>query len=390
MKVRKGQRRSRALRFPVSRIRIFLFGVGVAGVFLLIYAWLWFLIHRGYPSVSSRIENIPIRTFEDDCPSHGCSIYPPEMLDVQDQVDALVDSTNGAASLPYGNEIMATMTRKSNRHNPPFNQDEAVIITPFRTMQTTNDLDFFLGIFDGHGDEGHIVAQYAAKAVPERLAEKLNTFSVPQDDSWIIEAMKNTFVEVDIEAPPNAMRGGCTASVTLRRGNKIFVANAGDSRTFIVTVSSDNEELHYSSRKDKPNLPDERERISKLGGKIHIPEQNPMLSRVIVYSTVAREQVGLAMSRSIGDWEWGVVGVTAEPLVDVIDVSKLANAFVLSASDGLFDRRRPQFVAKHFADSFYRHGDSPIATCQDMIKLASPTNETLYRDDITIVVMKIL
>jgi serine/threonine protein phosphatase PrpC len=236
------------------------------------------------------------------------------------------------------------------------------------------------------------VAHYAAIAVPERLAEKLNNETTLQSDDWIVEKLKETFVEVDAEAPPRAaLLGGSTASVTLRRGNRLFIANTGDSRTIVVSVSGDDEEVVYTSRKDKPHLADEHERITKSGGKVHVPPQNPMLSRVVVYSEAAHDLIGLAMSRSIGDWEWGVVGVTAEPLVHVLSVDNLTtdNAFVLAASDGLWDARRPQFVAKHFANSFYRHGKSPLAACHDMIQKASPVNENVYRDDITLAVIKI-
>lgn len=115
-----------------------------------------------------------------------------------------------------------------------------------------------------------------------------------------------------------------------------------------------------------------------------------MLSRVVLYSEAAHDQIGLAMSRSIGDWEWGERGVTAEPLVDVLNIDdNLTNSFLVAASDGLWDMRRPEFVAKHFADSFYRHGKSPLAICEDMIVKASPEKDATYRDDITLIGVKI-
>jgi len=325
-----------------------------------------------------------IQENDDDCPSYGCPVTPPEMK----TVNANVLVKNVPTS--YGNKNMASMTRKSNREHPPVNQDAAVVIAPYTTSQTTDGDDFLLGIFDGHGTQGHDVAQYAAKAVPERLAEKFNAYSTLQSDEWIVQALNETFVEVDAEAPPSALLGGCTASVTLRRGNSLFIANTGDSRTIVVSVLGETEEVTYMTRKDKPHLPDEHERITKLGGQVHIPPKNPMLSRVVVYSDAAHDQIGLAMSRSIGDWEWGAVGVTPEPLVDVLNVNNLTNAFVLAASDGLWDMRQPPFVAKHFADCFYRKGQSPLATVYAMIQKASPVNEKFYRDDITITAMKIM
>lgn len=349
-------------------------------VLLLALAWLWY-------SNFSALSIIEKHDFGDTfsvangCFSYGCPISP-SAFELSDGKDRRIRGNNTT--------IVAAMTRKSNRQHPPVNQDAAVAFAPFITKQTPSQKDFFIGIFDGHGTKGHDIARYATQAVPERLAEKLNTHAIQQTDDWVVNALKETFVEVDAEAPPSALLGGCTASVTLRRGNKLFAANAGDSQTIIVSsFTNETEQVVYATRKDKPHLPDELERIRRLGGQVHIPPEHPMLSRVIVHSEAANDVIGLAMSRSIGDWEWGAVGVTPEPIVDVINVDDLSSAFVVAASDGLWDVRRHQFVAKHFANSFYRNGMPPLEACRDMIQKASPVRENVYRDDITIIALKL-
>jgi serine/threonine protein phosphatase PrpC len=93
------------------------------------------------------------------------------------------------------------------------------------------------------------------------------------------------------------------------------------------------------------------------------------------------------MSRSIGDWEWKRVGVTAEPLVDVIDVSNLTQPFLVAASDGLWDLRRPQFFAKQFGRSFYGGERHPLVACVETILQVSPQKKEWYRDDITVIVL---
>lgn len=378
MKIRRAQRKP---KWRPQQIRDCSLGFCVLKLLFLSWLWYWTTLVSFKEEPKQNILLGYDENKKDDCYSFGCPITPNEM--------SHVNASQLLVASPHASTTMATMTRKSNRPHPPVNQDAAVMFAPFSTRQTTQANDFFVGIFDGHGSQGHDVAHYAAIAVPERLAEKLNDETTRQSDTWIVEKLKETFVEVDAESPPSALLGGCTASVTLRRGNRLFIANTGDSRTIVVSVSGDAEEVVYTSRKDKPHLADEHERITKLGGKVHIPPQNPMLSRVVVYSEAAHDLIGLAMSRSIGDWEWGIVGVTAEPLVNVLSVDNLTNAFVLAASDGLWDGRRPQFVAKHFANSFYHHGKSPLATCHDMIQKASPANENVYRDDITLAAMKI-
>jgi serine/threonine protein phosphatase PrpC len=244
---------------------------------------------------------------------------------------------------------------------------------------------FLLAILDGHGLDGHIVAEYVSKELPRLLASKLNNLpSGQQNEEWIKQQLIDTFIGVDKEAPPNALRGGCTASVTLRIGSKLYFANAGDSRSLLVAVPREAKFI---------DLPDERARIEGLGGTIHIPPSDPNGSRVVVYSASAipPEPIGLAMSRSIGDWEWKEVGVTAEPIVDVVDLLSMPKdhmTYILAATDGLFDLRRDIFYAKQFAQSFLKNGDDMpplLKNCVDTINFVSPQNKLWYRDDITII-----
>ena len=338
------------------------------------------------------------------CPDYGCAIHPPEMDTVRQEIEemnieehAVLKTFNRSIGSkfksPYfSGRTMAMMTRKSNRMNPPKNQDASILLHPFITTQTPSPDDFLLAIFDGHGDEGHTVSHYVATALPELLAVKFNEDATLQSEEWIITTLKETFIQVDANAPPSAMmsRGGCTASVTLRRGSKLLIANAGDSRTIVIQVHGGQNEIVYMNRLDKAHLPDERDRIEGLGGKIHIPIRFPMGSRVIVYSKILQESVGLAMSRSIGDWEWKSVGVIAEPIVDVLNIDNLTNAFILAGSDGLWDARpRPIFFANFFAESFYHGGPSPFLTCYEVIQRASPKNTSFYRDDISILAVKL-
>ena len=330
------------------------------------------------------------------CLDYGCPMHPIEVDPVMSNNDN--DNRRARAFLDASNRshaFVAMMTRKSNRKNPPFNQDSAVALWPFRTAQTTHANDFLIGLFDGHGRQGHAMSQYAAREFPAILARRFNEHRNANDDNdWIRAALNASFVETDANAPPmHALLGGTTASVILRRGSKLYLANAGDSRTIVVVgaAARKDAEIVYSTRLDKPHLEEERRRIEGLGGKITIPAGHPAWSRVLVRSEAEGETIGLAMSRSLGDWEWGAVGVTPEPLIDVLDLRNLPeHAFVLAASDGMWDARpRPRFFANLFAEA-YRQGQDPFRQCYHVIEKISPKNKTWYRDDITIVAAKLL
>ena len=340
---------------------------------------------------------------EDPCPNYGCPIYPAELTPYLHEVlhRIYVDRDDEILQeykeeFDFGTNNFALLTQKGASHHE--NQDRSVLIQPYYTGVTANhnNTSFLIGVFDGHGVEGHIVADHVVRDLPERLADKLNRLNPTYADldRQIVQVLKQTFVDVDIYGSPNMLLGGCTGTVTLRIGPKLYIANTGDSQTVVVSVPSKynnkDPEIAYMTRKDKAKLPEEYNRIVGLGGKVHVNNQTGD-SRVFVYSRTARETIGLAMSRSIGDWEWKPVGVTAEPLVDIIDLTlpKYKLAFLIAASDGIWDVRRREFYAKQLVETFYRGSTTPLQKVWDVIQKVTPKAKTGYRDDITLVATKL-
>ena len=107
------------------------------------------------------------------------------------------------------------------------------------------------------------------------------------------------------------------------------------------------------------------------------------------------------MSRSLGDSEWTAVGVIPDPIVDIIDLrayDSMVNdpntaLFIISASDGLWDLRLKQWIEKQVAEIFLPSHDArkkdPLIKLNEIIQVASPKKEELYRDDITAIVMQV-
>ena len=325
------------------------------------------------------------------------------------------------------------LTHKSNRKKPaPVNQDRIVMIPSFASDNTKigNKNNFFIGLFDGHDDQGHEIASYASKEIPAQIASQLHNKEKPISRDEMKQIITQTFRNVDANAP--AIGGGCTAMSVIRIGSFLYLANTGDSTQFVAIYqppselveekSNHNERYinnmtrptkeqlqlqgsistHYQNKLHKANFPEEKSRIENLGGRIHIPAKHPMGSRVIVRSATHHEDVGLAMSRSIGDWEWTAVGVIPDPDVQFVDLEEFWNThgvgkkedskvFVVMGSDGLFDARRVEFVAKHLAYVFEsRKSDAEIAeqmliVGKKLVNMASPINTEFYRDDISFI-----
>ncbi|KAL9181744.1 hypothetical protein ACHAXT_012087 [Thalassiosira profunda] len=363
-----------------------------------------------------------------NCTRYGCPIRPVELtqLETTPQAIALIESKD---------HIL--LTHKSNRKKPaPVNQDRAVLIPSFGDDYEVNEGNFFVGLFDGHDDNGHAAAQLASEEIPAKIAAKMQSTSHAHktiSEEAIKEIIREAFLDVDEDVPNG---GGCTAIAVMKRGSSLYMANTGDSTVFLAIYrppnSFDEEKgvhnnqyiksprsptnqlhlqgtvsIHHQNKRHKAHIPEEKERIEALGGRIHIPPNAPMGSRVIVRSSMHREDVGLAMSRSLGDWEWTAVGVVPDPDVVVVDlpaffrendVQSTDRAFLVVGSDGLFDARRVEFVANHLAFGLFEQQRSPpgkdaiqnlIDVGRKLVDLASPIKAEWYRDDITFVAQAI-
>ena len=164
-------------------------------------------------------------------------------------------------------------------------------------------------VFDGHG--GNQVAEF----VRDRFVKELTSNPSFEEEKYE-QALKDTFIKMDemmlteeedqelnkytkkedsegsnfngysgMESTTNiATCCGCTACVCLIVGDKIYCANAGDSRAVISRDS-----LKYCLSNDhKPSNPEEELRIQRAGG----------------YVTMDRVNGNLNLSRALGDFTY--------------------------------------------------------------------------------------
>ena len=115
-----------------------------------------------------------------------------------------------------------------------------------------------------------------------------------------VQALEEVFLDMDVLlSSPEGMKelsvikgtedginsyAGCTACVALLIKNVLYVANAGDSRC----VLSTNKEPYPMSNDHKPDLVEEKRRITKAGG----------------YISNGRVNGNLNLSRALGDFEY--------------------------------------------------------------------------------------
>jgi len=411
---------------------------------------------RGDKSESTTLNpNHALRLGIGSCPTFGCPLLPSD-VHFNDQtklaLEELRKKTNAEddkeSSLlkTSGTEKAATLTLigyKGGRMEDQINQDRAFVLSPFmykNTKDGTEDhpIARLLGVFDGHARLGERVSEYAAKTVPALLGSKL----VAKDElnnQEIGKILQDTFIEIDASSPADPS-GGCTASIVLQIDSNIYIANAGDSRSFIAVHVTDplskTESTHiiYGTREDKPHLSFERLRVEAMGGNVYIPPGGKGTTRVLYQDPTTGSTSGLAMSRSLGDWDAGDVGVVPDPTIAILNMKDMKSkvvetlnsncqdktkeveidpatgesspisecatfsendvkVFSFAATDGLLDYIPENSIAEHVAKGLYSKNEAEqrlhlLTACEDLIYAAAQGWQEdkggRYRDDIAI------
>lgn len=139
---------------------------------------------------------------------------------------------------------------------------------------------YVFGVFDGHG--GAEVAQFCGNHIAVMIKEN-PFYEAKQYGKALVDVFMKLDEMLDSEQGEKQLRQitiengmqpfsegkvadsvGCTANVALIVGNRLIVANAGDSRS----AMSRNGKVIQLSKDHKPEDPDEEKRIIRAGAKV--------------------------------------------------------------------------------------------------------------------------
>ncbi|CAN0097502.1 unnamed protein product [Ascophyllum nodosum] len=191
-------------------------------------------------------------------------------------------------------------------------------------------------VLDGHGEVGHLVSRRCAERLPKFLVEC--SFDVGRTTLKLSDDLRS--------CPVDCSSSGATCVLVTIRGDKICVANLGDSKCVLGRLVNGQMRAIPLSEDHKPDRPDERQRILEIGGQVGSrqivvgsspsgPIRIPM-GPARVWYRCRGEIMGLAMSRSLGDDIAHRAGVSSEPEImeHQIDAS---DQFLILATDGVWD-----------------------------------------------------
>ena len=248
----------------------------------------------------------------------------------------------------------AVLTRKGNKFSQTgvtSNQDRIATLDYVTTDSNVNE--FWMGLFDGHGELGHAVSHFTLSEFQRRI-ELLRHESRSVEETK--KALKKLFLAVN-EKLPNIPGAGTTGISIWKQKDQLYVSNVGDSKAFVVSVDSTRKHVKviYTTKPHKPDDPEERKRIEGMGGQIQEAPAPGYSARLLIpMGESPLDVMGLAMSRSLGDFDGQPYGLIAEPRTDAIALSSLdtrLDYLVILASDGLLDKVSEIEIAQEMAQS---------------------------------------
>ena len=296
------------------------------------------------------------------------------------------------------------------------NQDAHIVIPQYNGVAD----NYMFGVFDGHGQFGTEASQFASSSFalsfslagigdpggsPVKKApaappspgktQRRGTLMMMND---MKHTMKETHKALLQERSFDVSLSGTTAVVAFIDANRLFVANAGDSKAVLATQANGRLVAKDLNVEHKANTSGEGKRIAASGGKVKEDQSyegapaRVFLQEPLFYKGQYFEIPGLAMSRSLGDKVAHSVGVSseAEVLKKIIDKD---DRFIVVASDGLWEfvtsAEAVNIVAQSL-DSPSGWGDLDVAAAKLLAEAELRwAQEDEVCDDITIIVIGI-
>ena len=250
-------------------------------------------------------------------------------------IDSINNKKSGTSMIQNDNTPFKSFSYQEDK-NLKYRQSMEDIGIMIPNLTTDYKVSLF-GIFDGHGGSDVV------KFVKDRLPQLIKNYLI--DLCPVDLAFKNAFDKVDKELKFfDSEYIGTTASIVLIKDNKIFCANVGDSKAYIIYDKT----YKQITVDHKCTNEDEVQRVKKSGGKI---SKNRVMGQLI-------------LTRTLGDLYVKQFGVINTPDISVYDITNSIK-YVVIASDGVWD-----VIDLDTLVNMSKEGKPVGEFCQDVVKLS--------------------
>ena len=260
------------------------------------------------------------------------------------------------------------------------------------------------GVLDGHGNYGHFVSQFCRDYFMNKMKEYAEsimyiTQSISAEDvylnlkqnnySYIVELFMNIDNELSAQSDIfDCNMSGTTCNLIFQFNTHLVCFNVGDSRSILIEESSDNTNqiIRALSIDHKPDLPEELMRIKENGGMVD--QIQDLYGNKLGPNRVFKEGCvypGLAMSRSLGDFQAKECGVIPTPEIIEYEINPNTKYFVV-CSDGVWEFLTNENV-RDIGNKYYYNNNDVVGFCNELVNIAVNVwgEREKARDDITVV-----
>ena len=289
-----------------------------------------------------------------------------------------------------------SLAGKDTLGNRKINQDLYLVQINFIDVEGFN----LFGVLDGHGENGHKVAAFARDYIISQLAsffKSQNSINLTSIYSLLkkknFSLIKDIYQQADKELEKqkfNSNFSGTTCVIVFQIAEKLICANVGDSRAILVTTEKSNSEIYKVielSHDQKPDLPEEKKRIYKMGGIVDQMLDSKGKRNGPFRVWAGKENYpGLSMSRCIGDLKGKKCGLISEPQIIEYEIDEKSKYMVI-CSDGVWEFSNNEDVMR-MGTEFYKE-DNIDEFMDKIIKVSEFwwEKEDIMRDDITAVIV---
>ena len=260
------------------------------------------------------------------------------------------------------------------------------------------------GVLDGHGNYGHFVSQFCRDYFMNKMKEYAESimyitqsisaedvyFNLKQNNySYIVELFMNIDNELSAQSDIfDCNMSGTTCNLIFQFNTHLVCFNVGDSRSILIEESSDNTNqiIRALSIDHKPDLPEELMRIKENGGVVD--QIQDLYGNKLGPNRVFKEGCvypGLAMSRSLGDFQAKECGVIPTPEIIEYEINPNTKYFVV-CSDGVWEFLTNENV-RDIGNKYYYNNNDVVGFCNELVNIAVNVwgEREKARDDITVV-----
>ena len=234
----------------------------------------------------------------------------------------------------------------------------------------------FLGICDGHGDQGKTISNYLANRIPTRMNHYLKSISnkISKDNfSEEIEPnIKSIFHSINsklfsMQSIDISYSGSCFCSLLISPTSIISI-NLGNSRAIVGAQKNNSDKNEFISYcltdEHTPLIKNEKERIIKNGGNVlyekdeYDREYGPL--KVWKKNSLLP---GLLPTRTFGDKEASLIGIISEPEIKYFEMKENFK-FIVIGSNGLWsfisNEECVQIISKYYLKNNIHEGIKKI------------------------------